>query len=84
MILEDEAPGQKVSIMLLGKNRGQLLIATESMKWLGQSGNDTQLWICLVVKLVLCYNKQCCIETWNVRSRNQGKLDMVNQEMHYG
>ena len=51
MTLEDEAPGQKVSIMLLGKNGGQLLIATESMKRLGQSGNDTQLWMCLVVKL---------------------------------
>ena len=84
MTLEDEAPGQKVSIMLLGKNGGQLLIATESMKRLGQSGNDTQLWMCLVVKLVLCYNEQFCIETWNVRSKNQGKLDMVKQEIHYG
>ena len=24
--------------MLLGKNRGQLLVAPERMKWLGQSG----------------------------------------------
>jgi len=37
--------------MLLGKRRGQLLIAPERMKPLGQSGNDTQLWICLVVKV---------------------------------
>ena len=28
---------------------------------------------------VLCYKEQCCIGTWNVRSMNQGKLDMVNQ-----
>ena len=28
-----------------------------------------------------CYKEQCCIETWSVRSMNQGKLDMVKQEM---
>ena len=27
------------------------------------------------------YKEQYCIGTWNVRSRNQGKLDMVKQEM---
>jgi hypothetical protein len=26
--------------MLLGKNRGQLLVAPERMKWLGQSGEE--------------------------------------------
>ena len=25
--------------------------------------------------------EQCCIGTWNVRSMNQGKLEVVNQEM---
>ena len=44
-------PGQKMSSMLLGKSKGQLLIVTEIMKWLDQSGNDTQLWMCLVVKV---------------------------------
>ena len=29
---------------------------------------------------VLCY-KQYCIGTWNVRSMNQGKLEVVKQEM---
>ena len=28
-----------------------------------------------------CYKEQYCIGTWNVRSMNQGKLDMVKQEM---
>ena len=52
MIPEDEPlPGSKVSNMLLRKSRGQLLIAPKKMKWLGQSGNDTQLWVCLVVKV---------------------------------
>ena len=51
MTPEDEPPGWKVSNMLLGKSRGQLLIAPERIKWLGQSGNDIQLWMCLVVKV---------------------------------
>ena len=37
--------------MLLGKSREQLLIAPERMKRLGRSGNDTRLWMCLVVKV---------------------------------
>ena len=43
--LEDEPPRSEVSNMLLGKSRGQLLIASERMKQLGQSGNDAQLWV---------------------------------------
>ena len=30
---------------------------------------------------VQCYKEQCCIGTWNVRSMNQGKSEMVKQEM---
>ena len=30
---------------------------------------------------VQCCKKQYCIETWNVRSLNQGKLEVVKQEM---
>ena len=41
----------KVSNMILGKSKGQLLIAPDRMKQLGQSRNDTQLWTCLVVKV---------------------------------
>ena len=29
---------------------------------------------------VRCYKEQCCIGTWNVRSMNQGKLDVVKQK----
>jgi len=35
------------------------------------SGGESKVW---------CY-KQYCIRTWNVRSMNQGKLDVVKQEM---
>ena len=30
---------------------------------------------------VQCCKEQYCLETWNVRSLNQGKLDMVEQKM---
>ena len=30
---------------------------------------------------VQCYEEQYCIETWNVRSMNQGKLKVGKQEM---
>ena len=43
--------GQKVSHMLLRKRGGQLLTVPERMKWVGQSTNDSQLWMCLVVKV---------------------------------
>ena len=30
---------------------------------------------------VRCYKEQYCIGTWNVRSMNQGKLEVVKQKM---
>ena len=48
---EEVTPRPKVINMLLGKSRGQLLIAPVRMKKLGQRGNNTQLWMCLVVKV---------------------------------
>ena len=30
---------------------------------------------------VQCYKEQYCIGTWNVRSMNQGKIEVVKQEM---
>ena len=30
---------------------------------------------------VWCYKEQYCIGTWNARSVNQGKLEVVKQEM---
>ena len=65
--------------MLPGKGRGKLLIAPERMKWICQSRNYTQLWMCLVVKVKSDAVKS--IGNWNVRSMNQGKLEVVKQEM---
>ena len=42
------SPGWKVSNMLLEKSRE---IAPEGMKRLSQSGNNAQLWMCLMVKV---------------------------------
>ena len=30
---------------------------------------------------VQCCKEQCCIGTWNVRSMNQGKFEVVKQDM---
>ena len=51
MTLEDEPARSEGVQGLLGKSGRQLLVAPERMKWLGQSGNDAQLWMYLVVKL---------------------------------
>ena len=60
---------------MLLENSGE--ITPERMKGWSQSKNNTQLWM----GLVRCYREQYCIETWNVRSTNQGKLEVVKQEM---
>ena len=77
-------PGWKVSNMLLGKSRGQLQIVLERMKWLGQSRSWLWCWYLAVSdgeSKVWCYKEQYCIGTWNVGSVNQGKLEVVKQEM---
>ena len=51
MTLKDESQSWKVCKMPLGKSRGQLLIASKRMKWLDQSGNNDQLWTCLVMEV---------------------------------
>ena len=49
------------------------------MKGWSQSKNNTQLWIGLVIE-ARCCKEQYCIGTWNVKSMNQGKLEVVKQE----
>ena len=51
-----------------------------------EAAGPKQKW-CSVVNVsgdeskIRCCKEQYCIGTWNVRSRNQGKLDMMKQEM---
>ena len=64
--------------MQLGNRGGQLLIAPERMKWLRQSKNDVQLWMCLVMKVKSnAVKNSIVLGTWSVRFMNQGKLEVV-------
>ena len=75
-------PGQTVSSRLRGKSRGQLLIASERMKWLSQSRNDLQLWdVSGGESKLQCCKEHYYIGTWNVRSTIQGKWKVVKREM---
>ena len=56
-------------------------IVPERMNKIGQSRNNTILDVPGGESKVWCCNEQYCIGTWNAKSMNQGKLDMVKQEM---
>ena len=54
------------------------------MKGRNQSKNNTQLWMWLVTEARSdAVKEQYCLGTWNVRSRNQGKLEVVEQESEH-
>ena len=55
-------------------------ITPERMKACSQRKNNTQLWMGLVIEARFDAVKSS-IGTWNVRSMNQGKLEVVKQEM---
>ena len=83
MTLENEPPWRSEGVQyVLGKSTEWLLVAPERMKQLGQSWNNPQLWMCLVVKAkVRCYKQQYCVRICSVKSMSQGKLDVVKQNM---
>ena len=56
-------------------------ITPERMKRQSQSKNNTQLWMWLVMGVKSSAVKQYCIGTWDVRCMNQGKLEVVKQEL---
>ena len=52
------------------------------MKRWSQSENNTQFWMWLVMEVKSdAVKRQYCIGTWNIRSMNQGELEVVKQEM---
>ena len=72
-------PGWKVSNMLLGKTTTNSFRKNEAAgsKWkqhsvVDVSGDESK---------IQCCKEQYCIGTWSARSMNQGKLDVVKQEM---
>ena len=57
-------------------------ITPKRMKGWSQRKNNTPLWIVTGDgSKVQCCKEQYCIGTWNVRSMNQGRLEVVKQEM---
>ena len=53
----------------------------ERMKGWSQSKNNTQLWIRLVMKVKSDAARAILHRTWNVRSMNRSKLEVVKQEI---
>ena len=78
MILEDEPPR---SGSVQHATEEEWWTITNSSKQLGQSKNDAQLQMCQMVKVKFDAKEQYCIGTWNVKSKNQGKLEMDKQEI---
>ena len=73
------SPGRQVPNMLL-EISGEITL--ERMKRWSQSKNNTQLWMWLVIEARSDVVKSnIAIGTWNVRSMNQGKLELIKQEM---
>ena len=65
--------------MLLGKSRE---IAPERMKRLGQKWKRrSAVDVSGGASKAQCCKEQHCLGTWNVRSMNQGKLEVLKQEM---
>ena len=56
-------------------------ITPERMKGWSQSKNSTQLWTGLVIETRFDAVQSNIIGSWNVSSMNQGKLEVVKQEM---
>ena len=57
-------------------------ITPEIMKGWSKNKINTQLWMGLVIEArSKCCKEQYFIGSWNVRSMNQGKLEVVKQEM---
>ena len=71
-------PGQKVPNMLLDKS-GE--IAPEIVKRLSQSENNPQLWVWLVMEVKINAVKTILHKNPDVRSMNQGKLEVIKQEI---
>ena len=56
-------------------------ITPERMRRRSQSKNNTQLCVTRYGSKVWCCKQRYCRGTWNVRSMNQGKLEVVKREM---
>ena len=53
------------------RRNGEVGLKQKPHPVLDDSGGESKVWCC---------KEQYCIDTWNIRSMNQGKLNMVKQE----
>ena len=73
MALQDEPPREEQRAITNSAKKNE--VAGPKQKWCSAvdvSGGESKVWCC---------KEQYCIGTWNSRSMNQGKLDVVKQEM---
>ena len=64
-----------------GKSRERLSTAPGRKKQPGRSGSDAAVEVSRGERTVQCCEEQHCVGAWNVRSVDQGKLEVVKQEM---
>ena len=75
----DDEPPRSVSVQYVTGEKQ--IICSKKNEEARQSGNDAVMGVSCGESKLQCCKKQYCLRTWNIRSRNQGKLDMVKQEM---
>ena len=75
----DDEPPRSVSVQYVtGEKQRNCSKKNEEA---GQSGNDAVVDVAGGESQLQCCKEQYCIRTWNISSMNQGKFDMVKQEM---
>ena len=72
------SPGQELPNMLLEKS-GEIT-PERTKRWSQSKKRCPAVDVTGVGSKVRCCKEQYCIESWNVRSVNQGKLDVVKLE----
>ena len=75
MTLEDECPRLEGVQCTSGEEWEAITYNFSKNEVAGE--NDTKLWMWLVVKVKSNAVKNYCIGTWDVRSMNPGKLEVV-------
>ena len=80
--MEDEPPQSSGVQYAVVKEWRAFTSISRKMKQLGQSRKRSSVVDVLGgVSKVRCCKEQYCLGTWNFKSTNQGKLDMVKREM---
>ena len=67
--------------MCSGEEQRAVVNSAGRKKQPGRSGSDAAVEVSRGGRTVRCCEEQHCVGTWNVRSVDQGNLDVVKQEM---